>query len=1179
MYEGLLLSTGGGIITDLKKSAQQGEPTIIIGLGGTGVDALKVVKKKVYEQLIPDNPAAAIPEYKHIGFLAIDTDTIDTGNGEVYSLEKSECLNISVDNLNRKLKEDTGNTDEEGKQPPQEFAWLQPSLSLNGESGAGTIRQIGRYCVFKNIDDITNKIRSVMTNVIMNTGTTKVNVHIIAGISGGTGSGTFIDICYIIRELMDGNAKLFGYFFMPDVNLNKQGIANTPLITNRIKNNGYAALKELDYTMNLEHEGKTFSQFYGGANMYSVKKTSEHLVDLCHLISSTDKKGAHISNGYMYSMNVVGEYILSYLSHVQVNTNNGTKVAPQTLEGHLANVQALVGAIKKKQGENLNYHILGASTAELPTREIGTYLASELYSRMKDGLTENKPNDHTVMEHADAMGLNLKSFRKKLYGKGDYQIYDARAIRWQGADDFSIEDILNTQIIVGDKVDDTNIAMTDRILRPARMWREKNAGILEENYQKLTRDLDDFTVIGQGTKATTLISTVFQYLQNTIVEDINYGAVYASKLTHNAQGQTLNDRLSGIIKEAKEAEKNCESDMGLMLGNIIAAVKFCREKCTGIFVTKKKQQEGVMRYRAAIRAYYQNVFDIEVYQTIREMAEKLKDQIDKESYPNSLYPKYFKPMEKMLLELRDTFAENSKFFDTPNTNEDEFVWKIVSFSEIRGNVDEQFKKWVSNTSAVYRDFIKKIMEQYDKWTDGDRRKVEKMITSYISEVFEPVLSASMDSYLNDKYGTHGNPQALQSKIQEDLLEEGVLAKAEPKFHINGAYTIAPAQKHDLTIPDVEANVKVAAQNIAKGSSLNIRCMTAQGAKKLASGRIVAVKFESGVPLYAYGLIDDLENQYVSMGASKGRHLYEITDRNRDIDWANLQSFIPYSVKPSACTDGKELEALYDVAEKKGIIVPDQFNSEEYDVYELNAPCKRNKNDFMKNGSLDAKELNAYIEELKEYIDSNGKLNIGDNANIKAVKKLLNDGTIDPVSKQNYKKKCRIDYFIRFRGLQEVVKESLKILDDVEKAIKEARKWQNEGVEREETIKLVTAALCFDFFKAEIGKYTYNGVDLWNGNMEYSKFPVYQIYKTFSSDAFTDAARKALENDVHNKLNALEATDVEKVEKVKAKYIDSANTGFINVMQQAAVLPESGDIETVYKLFNAEVQALLNLFAM
>ena len=46
MYEGLLLSTGGGIITDIKKSAYQGEPIIIIGLGGTGIDALKAVRKR-----------------------------------------------------------------------------------------------------------------------------------------------------------------------------------------------------------------------------------------------------------------------------------------------------------------------------------------------------------------------------------------------------------------------------------------------------------------------------------------------------------------------------------------------------------------------------------------------------------------------------------------------------------------------------------------------------------------------------------------------------------------------------------------------------------------------------------------------------------------------------------------------------------------------------------------------------------------------------------------------------------------------------------------------------------------------------------------------------------------------------------------------------------------------------
>ena len=367
-------------------------------------------------------------------------------------------------------------------------------------------------------------------------------------------------------------------------------------------------------------------------------------------------------------------------------------------------------------------------------------------------------------------------------------------------------------------------------------------------------------------------------------------------------------------------------------------------------------------------------------------------------------------------------------------------------------------------------------------------------------------------------------------------------------------------------------------------------MIARDNKKLASGRIFAVKFESGIPLYSYGLIDELERQYNAGGTGIiGRHLYEITDRNKDINWTNLQSFIPYSVNPSACADGEELKKLYYDAEKRGIIVENQNNPDaEYNIYAIKKPTKKNRNDFMNtDGNLDVNELNSYINGLKSYINGDGKFDDSpnpdgsNNVNIKAVNKLLNDGNVakNEEGDIDYRETCRIDYFIRFRGLQEVVKESMKILDDVEEAIKEAAKWQNEGAEREETIKLITNALCFDFFEGGIGKCIYNGVDLWNGTMEYSKFPVYQIYKTFNSDAFTDTERKALGNDVNNKLNTLEPADAEKVEKVKAKYIDNANTGIISVMKQAAVLPEYGDIETVYKLFEGEIQALLNLFAM
>ena len=1179
MYEGLLLSTGGGIITNATKSAQQGEPTIIVGLGGTGVEALKITKRKVYDQLIADNPGDEIPEYKHIGFLAIDTDAISgkNGNKNVYNLRDSEILSIQVTNLNGKMKEDI-------RLRKKEFDWLQKDLELLSEDGAGTIRQVGRYCLFKNIDQVVSKIENLKKIVTKDTGKSKVNVHIIAGISGGTGSGTFIDMCYILREVLGTGATLFGYFFMPDVNLDKPDIGET--IAKCIKSNGYAALKELDYTMNLGNEGKTFSQYYGGSKLYSIKETSSPLVDLCHLISATEQNGTAITNGYMYSMNIVGEYILSYLAAVETDAVKEDEPAVQTLEGHLANVRKLVNSINKKNGENLNYHILGASTAELPTREIGTYLATKLYNKIKVGLTENRPNDPAVKEHADAMGLNLKSFRKRLYDDGSIQ--GADAIRWQGADDFSIEDILNIQIIVDGRVDETNIVMTDKILRPARIWKEKNVGALEENFQKLVKNLDDFTLIKEGENATTLISTVFQYLQNNIVSDLKYGAVYASKLTHNPQGESLNDRLSGLIKEAQEAKKHCEKDMEQRVRDILDAVKFCREKCTSIiFGTKKKQEEGVEQYRAAIRAYYQNEFNIKVYQKIQEMADNLKEQIDKEDYSNSLYPKYFKPLEGMLLKLKSTFDKNSEYFEMPEESDDEFVRKIVKFSEIKGYVDSKLAEEIGKEEDApnpkqYKDFVEKIMTHYGEWIGSDAAKVEKMINTYIEETFGPLLKIAMEDYLHVKYHTNHDQEKLQEEIENDLLKGDVLAKAEPKFYIDTKHTIAPATKHVLSVPKEEANICAAAQKIVdeKAGSDEPLAFRRTG----LGNKIFAVKFESGIPLCAYGLIDKLEEQYKTAGiGAKGRHLYEITERNESINWANLQSFIPYSIKPEACADGKDLEQLYHEAVKRGVIAENKYNITEYDVYELTEPAIKKRDDFMKEGRIDINELNSYVEKLKSYIESyidgKGKLKSdnGKNENIKETKKLLNDGS--NADDNDYREVCRIDYFIRFRGLQEVVKESLKILDDVDAAIKEATEWQNEGEEREKTIRLITEALCLDFFEAGIGKYTYNGVLLWSGTMKYGKFPVYQIYQTFSSDAFTDNERESLEHDVNNKINDLKSTDKEKVEKIKNKYIDNINTGINNAIKQASVLSEFGDIETVYKLFEREVQALLNLFEM
>ena len=74
-YESLLLNFGGGVIPSGHRSRPYaGAATLLIGIGGTGVDVLTKIKQKVYQDLIPDNPGEPIPRYGHIQFLAIDSD-------------------------------------------------------------------------------------------------------------------------------------------------------------------------------------------------------------------------------------------------------------------------------------------------------------------------------------------------------------------------------------------------------------------------------------------------------------------------------------------------------------------------------------------------------------------------------------------------------------------------------------------------------------------------------------------------------------------------------------------------------------------------------------------------------------------------------------------------------------------------------------------------------------------------------------------------------------------------------------------------------------------------------------------------------------------------------------------------------------------------------------------------
>ena len=66
IYSKLSLRTGGGIVSELQQAEQvKNTATLLIGLGGTGIDCLKEIKKQMRVSIKPDNPGAEVPVYEN----------------------------------------------------------------------------------------------------------------------------------------------------------------------------------------------------------------------------------------------------------------------------------------------------------------------------------------------------------------------------------------------------------------------------------------------------------------------------------------------------------------------------------------------------------------------------------------------------------------------------------------------------------------------------------------------------------------------------------------------------------------------------------------------------------------------------------------------------------------------------------------------------------------------------------------------------------------------------------------------------------------------------------------------------------------------------------------------------------------------------------------------------------
>lgn len=395
----LSATSGGSLVKQIKKLKLTKERSVLfVGLGGLGSKTINEIKK-IYSS---DFEVA-----ENIRFLAVDTCTMDQEKvsitNEEGSLTDDELFQIFDDDSVGLLI----------APPPEVSHWvgnLTPApLDATGAQG---VRQIGRImlCGTQKYLELKRRISSKIDEI--HSTSSPINVVLIAGVSGGTGSGTFIDVAYMIQDILstrrtenDDEVTFWGAFYTPNVQKSIPEIAESEAKWDGLCRNGYAAFKELDYFMN------NGSQKKGSEAIYSLTAPGGIRVKSAEPLFDQGKVFIVGPNGSLTKVeeivNAASHSLLNMFQNVDVQggsqaiISNFSNMAKTVLPNWRKNNVGL--PIEGKKADpmgientefpafmNYSYSSFGYSAVYFPLDEIMAYCANEVLTQVYSVWTDVK---------------------------------------------------------------------------------------------------------------------------------------------------------------------------------------------------------------------------------------------------------------------------------------------------------------------------------------------------------------------------------------------------------------------------------------------------------------------------------------------------------------------------------------------------------------------------------------------------------------------------------------------------------------------------------------------------------------------------------------------------------------------------------------------------------------------